>query len=238
MITRPAVSLDVAALFVATIERRRLPLAALFTATGASLLGRQIATIAIPWAIYAATGSLAQSGLAATCLIFPWLLTDPTGNAFVDRLGHKSASIAAGIAGSTIVATIPLLGLAARLPVTTMLVVAVLFAVITALGSASRHALMPEAAELAGRSAERAGGAFQAGARAAIVIGTLLAGLGITQLEQDATLGIAAALIAIAAAADVLLVPPVSPLPSPGRSLCSLQTAPSSHRPAGTLERS
>ena len=79
MLTTPVVSLDVAARFAATIERRRLPLGALFTTRGASLLGRQIATIAIPWAIYSSTDSLAQTGLTATCLIFPWLLTEPTG---------------------------------------------------------------------------------------------------------------------------------------------------------------
>lgn len=237
MITTPAVSLDVAARFVATIERRRLPLAALFTATGASLLGRQVATIAIPWALYSSTGSLAQAGLMATCLIFPWLLTDPSGNAFAARIGHKPASIAAGIVGSATVAAIPLLDLAANLPLATMLLVVVIFAVITALGSASRHAMLPEAADLAGRSIDQAGGALQAGARVVLVIGSLLAGLGITQLGQDATLGLAAALIAIATAADALLVPPASPVLSPGRPRIVIPSATSTQRPAGTLDQ-
>lgn len=237
MITTPAVSLDVAARFVATIERRLLPLVALLTATGASLLGRQLATITIPWAIYATTGSLAQAGLMATCLIFPWLLTDPSANAFAARIGHKPASIAAGILGGATVAAIPLLDLATRLPFATMLLVLVLFAVITALGSASRHAMLPEAADLAGRSPERTGSALQVVARIAIVIGSLLAVLGITQLGQEATLGIAAALIAIAAAADTLLVPPASPASAPGRPRVLISPTSSSHRPAGTLDQ-
>ena len=236
MITSHSVSLEAAARFVATIERRRFPLAALFTATGASLLGRQVATIAIPWALYSSTGSLAQAGLMATCLIFPWLLTDPSGYAFAARIGHKPASIAAGIVGGATVAVIPLLDLSASLPLATMLLVVMLFAVITALGSASRHALLPEAADLAGRSAERAGGVLQVVARVAIVVGSLLAVLGITLLGQDATLMIAAALIAIAAATDTLLVLPASSVSSLMRPRVLLPSTSSSQRPAGTLD--
>jgi hypothetical protein len=118
-----------------------------------------------------------------------------------------------------------------------MLLVVVLFAAVTALGSASRHALLPEAADLAGRSAERAGGALRAVALVAIVGGSLLAGLGIMQLGQDAALGIAASLIAIAAAADTLLVPPASPVSPPGRPRVLLPSTPSSQRPAGTLDQ-
>jgi MFS family permease len=233
----PAVSLEVAARFVATIERRRLPLAALFTATGASLLGRQIATIAIPWAVYATTCSLPQTGLTATCLIFPWLLTNPTGNAFAARIGHKPASIAAGIVGGITVAAMPLLNLVSEIPLATMLLVVVLFASFTALGSASRHALMPEAADQAGSSTEQVGSALHAVARVAIVVGSVLAGLGIRQIGLNPTLGIAAAFIALAAAADVLLVSPAYPTPSLGRSRFMIPSAISSQRPAGTPDQ-
>lgn len=237
MIDTPAVSFDIAARFVATIERRRLPLAALFTATGASLLGRQIATVAIPWATYVSTGSLAQTGLTATCLVFPWLLTDPTGNAIATRIGHKPASIATAILGSVMVAAIPLLDLTARLPLASQLLFGVLFAYITALGSVSRHALMPEAADLAGGSSGRVGGAIRTGARVAIAVGALLAVLGITQLGQDRTLGIAAVLIAVAAAADLFLVSPATPVPLAGRTRTAIPSAPSRQRPAGTLDQ-
>lgn len=237
MINPPAVSLDVAARFASTIERRRLPLAALFIGTGASLVGRQLATIAAPWAIYSATGSLAQAGLTATCLIFPWLLTDPKGTAFAARIGHKPASVVAGILGATTVTAIPLFDLTERLPLATMLLVLVLFAALTALGSTSRHALMPEAANLAGQSIERVGGAIQTVARLAIVGGSLLAGVGITQLGQNAPLGIAASLIAIAAAADALLLPPTSPISTPGRHRHVISSTASTQRPARTLDQ-
>lgn len=234
MLTTPVVSLDVAARFAATIERRRLPLGALFTTRGASLLGRQIATIAIPWAIYSSTDSLAQAGLTGACLIFPWLLTSPTGTDFGARIGHKPASIAAGLVGGATIAAISLLDLAGRLPLATMLLVVVLFAVITALGSASRHTLLPEAAGLAGHAADQVGGALQTVAWAAIVVGSLLAGLGITQLGQDATLGIAAVLIAIAAAADTLVVLSATPVSSSGRLRRVIPAAASTQRPTGT----
>ncbi len=237
MTATPAVSLEVAARFVATIERRRLPLAALFTATGVSLLGRQIATISIPWAVYTATGSLSQTGLTATCLIFPWLLTDPTGNTFAAQIGHKPASIAAGIVGGITVAAMSLLNLVSEIPLATMLLVAVLFASFTAMGSASRHALMPEAAEQAGSSTERVGSALQTVARLGIVVGSILAGLGIRQIGPDPTLGIAAAFIALAAAADVLLVSPAYPTPSLERSRFVIPSAISTQHQAGTPDQ-
>lgn len=238
MIDTPAVPFDVAARFVATIERRRIPLAALFTAIGASLLGRQVATVAIPWATYVATGSLAQTGLTATCLVFPWLLTDPTGNAVATRIGHKPASIAASILGSVMIAAIPLLDLAARLPLASLLLFSVVFAYITALGSVSRHALMPEAADLAGGSPGRASGAMRIAARMTITAGSLLAVLGITQIGQDRTLGIAATLIAIAAAADLLLVSPNTTVLTAARRCTAILSATSTQRSAGTLDRS
>jgi hypothetical protein len=239
VIDTPAVSLDLAARFVATIERRRLPLAAMVTATGASLLGRQLATVAIPAAVYTATGSAIQTGLTATCLFFPWLLTDPEGSALSSRIGPKHTNIVAGVLGAAALAAIPVFHLPAGLPLSSLLLLAVVFAWITAIGSVARHSMMPETAVLAGSPVNLAGRAMRATSHAAIVTGTLLALLLIAQFGEARTLTVAAVLIASATAADVLLAAPTMPDRSRGRAPRPRLSAPSTQPTlptAGTLD--
>lgn len=188
----------------------RLPLGALLAANAVSLLGNELATLAIPWFVLQTTGSAAKTGLTAAMTVLPVLLGGVFGGTLVDRLGHKRVSIVADLASGATVALIPLLHSTVGLPFALLLALVFLGALLDVPGAAARLSLAPELAVSGAVSLERANAAQQAIGRATQLGGPLLAGLLVAALGPGTALLLDAASFAVSAAAVAGALPAAS----------------------------
>lgn len=80
-------------------------------ANAISLVGNQLALLALPWFVLQTTGSPARVGLTGATEAAGIILSAFFGGALVDRTGFRRSSIIADLAGGAAIALIPLLDL-------------------------------------------------------------------------------------------------------------------------------
>ncbi len=190
-----------------SIAPRRAPIYGLFTATGISLVGSQLTVIAIPWFVLTTTGSPAKTGLTAFAEALAAILAAFFGGTFVDRLGHKRASVVADLASGAIVALVPLLYATAGLTFWQLLPLVFLRSFFDTPGNTARAALRPDATTMANMPPERVNGGMQAIQRGAGLVGAPLAGVLIALLGTSQVLWLDAGSFAISAAIVGVLLP-------------------------------
>jgi MFS family permease len=201
---------DSVALLDSPVEgRRRAPIVALLTGNAVSLVGNQLAGLAIPWFVLQTTGSAAKTGLVAAFTLLPTAAAMLFGGALADRLGHRRTSVVSDLLSAGTVAAVPLLSQTVGLPFPLLLALAFLGAVFDAPGSTARSALIPEAAALARTPLERANGVAQAFQSLAGLVGPLLAGGLIALIGASNVLWLDAASFLVSAVAIGVLVPDV-----------------------------
>jgi MFS family permease len=192
-------------------QSSRRPLLALFFADAVSMTGNVMAMTAIPWFVLQTTGSAAKTGLTGFFGFLPIVLANLFGGTLVDRLGHKKASVVADLASGATVVLIPLLHLTGGLTFPVLLALVFLGALLDAPGATARSALLPEAAQLAGWTLERASGTTAAVERGSRLAGAPLAGLLIAIFGATNVLWIDAATFFVSALAVVMAVPRIAP---------------------------
>jgi MFS family permease len=188
-------------------RRTRLPILALFTANAISMTGNVLTLVAVPWFVLETTGSAALTGLVAFFTTLPAVIASFFGGAVVDRLGYRRMSVVSDIASGASVAAIPLLHATIGLELWMLLTLVFAGALLDGPGSTARSALVPDLAELAGMSLERASGTSQAINRGASLLGAPLAGLLIAFLGASNVLWIDAVSFAASALVVRVLVP-------------------------------
>ncbi len=192
---------------MAAARRERAPLIALLGANALSMVGNQLAAVAIPWYVLVTTGSAVRTGLVGFASIAATILATFFGGALVDRLGLKRASIGADLASGLAVALIPILSLTVGLAFWQLLALVFLGALLDGPGTTARSALLPDLAEAGGLRLERASAATQIVERSSRLIGAPLAGLLIALIGPERVLWLDAATFAVSAAAVAVAVP-------------------------------
>jgi MFS family permease len=195
--------------------RRRAPLIALLAANAISMAGNIMALIALPWFVLQTTGSPAQAGITGFSLTAATVVAAFFGGAVVDRLGFRRASVIADVASGVTTALIPLLYATIGLDYWVLLVLVFAGSLLDAPGTTAREALLPELADMAGLSVERAGAALQVVDRGARMVGAPLAGVLIAWVGPSQVLWFNAATFAVSALLVYLLVPILAAPPAP-----------------------
>jgi MFS family permease len=188
-------------------DRRRGPLFALFAANAISMSGNVAALVAIPWFVLETTGSASRTGIVAAAGIVPIIVSGFIGGALVDRLGYRRMSIVADLASSAAVAAIPLLYMTIGLEFWQLVVLVFLGGLLDAPGVTARASILPDAAEEAGWTLERASGAAAVVERASRLVGAPAAGVLIAIVGATSVLWIDAASFLVSAAVIVIGVP-------------------------------
>lgn len=172
-----------------TVKRnmKGVPLFALLTANGISVVGNVLAALAIPWFVLQTTGSAAQMGLTACVEVVANLVAGVFGGTLVDRVGQKRISVLADLASGFAIALVPLLYYTVGLAFWQLLVLVFCASLCNAPGATALTVLLPDVADLAGMPFERASSILQAIQRAAGLVGAPAAGalivvLGTTRL--------------------------------------------------------
>ncbi len=159
------------------VQRRRLPLFALFAASAISYVGDYFTLIAIPWFVLSTTGSVTKTGITAFFSTVPMVLSAFFGSAVVDKLGYKRTSVISDIASAISIALIPLLYSTVGLAFWQLLVLVFLGGLLKSPGATARSAIMPELAEAAQMHIERANAINDGVNRVSSLVGGPLAGV-------------------------------------------------------------
>jgi MFS family permease len=182
------------------MKRSTVPLLGLLAANVLSMTGNVAALVAIPWYVLQTTGSASKTGLSAFFNFLPVALAGFLGGTVVDRFGFKRTSVIADAASGLSIASIPLLHATIGLEYWQLLLLVFLGALLDTPGTTARAALIPEAAELADVSLERATSLADAVNRLSTLVGGPLAGLLIALFGASNVLWVDAATFALSAA--------------------------------------
>ncbi len=155
----------------------RVPIVTLLASNALSISGNVMTQVAVPWFVLQATGSPARTGVAGFFQFLPVVIAGFLGGTLVDRLGYRRTSVISDLASGATVAAIPLLYATVGLEFWQLLALVFLGALLDSPGETARSALIPEAAERAGWSLERASGANAVVERGARLAGAPLAGI-------------------------------------------------------------
>jgi MFS family permease len=190
--------------------RSRAPLAALLAANAVSMTGNALTRVAVPWFVLSTGGSAAQVGLTLFFETLPLFFGSFFGGVLVDVLGHKRSSVVTDMTSGATLALVPLFHALSALPFGLLLGLVFLGALLDAPGTAARQALLPEAAEGAGASLERANAAYQTVLRLSALVGPVVGGALVAVVGATGVLLVDAATFALSAGVIGALVPGTS----------------------------
>lgn len=189
-----------------TTDRR--PFAGLLAANAVSITGNVLTVLAIPWFVLQTTGSAAKTGIAAAASSLPIMLSAAFSGTFADRIGHRRASIVSDLASAAIVGLVPLLHATVGLAFWQLLCLVFLRSMFATPGETARGALLPDLADRAGTSLERAMSGYDAMSRGARMVGAPVAGVLIAAFGAPNLLVIDAVTFAGSALIVAVFVPP------------------------------
>ncbi|MGB7339250.1 MAG: MFS transporter [Phototrophicaceae bacterium] len=179
--------------------KNRLPLYALYGTSLVSATGDVMAAVAVPWFVLQTTGSAALMGVAAFFSVLPIIIAMLFGGTLVDRIGYKQVSVFADFASGVTILIIPILHLTIGIQFWQLVLLVFLGNLLDAPGRSARQAMIPELAEVAEVSLERATGLANAFSRATSMLGAPLAGILIAFTSAPIVLMINAATFLVSA---------------------------------------
>ncbi len=190
-----------------TALRDRLPLYTVFATLFLSVTGNVLASIAVPWFVLRTTGSAAQTGITAFFSLAPLVIATFFGGTIVDRYGYKRVSIVADVASGVTILLIPLLYTLGVLAFWQLLVLVFLGTLLDTPGYSARSAMIPELAEAAGMSLDRATSIGSVLRRGTGLIGGLGAGVLVATIGEVNLLWLDGATFFVSAVGVWLFVP-------------------------------
>ena len=140
------------------------------TATG-------ITMVAFPWLVLQTPGDATSMATIAAAASVPLLLSLLFTGSLVDRFGRRPVSVVSDVFSMVSVALVPILAATVGLGFGLLLAVAALGAVFDAAGITARQTMLPEAAQTAGLTLERANGIHEGAYGFAFLVGPAIGGL-------------------------------------------------------------
>ncbi len=176
-------------------NRSRGPALRILFATLMATTGDGVSIVAFPWLVLEREGSAGQASVVASATMLPLLFSTLVAGIAVDYLGRRRMSIVADALSGTAVAGVPLVAWlfgTAAVNVAVLAVLAALAAAFDPAGITARQSMLPEAAERAGWSLDRANGTYEAILNLAFILGPGIGGLMIGTVGGIATMWITA----------------------------------------------
>jgi len=172
-----------------------------------SLIGNQLTSVVLPWLVLTSLGTTFDAGLVGAGVVLPGVIGAVAGGVITDRLGSRETSVIADLASAVAIGAIPIVAFTIGLSVPLLATLAFAGALLDAPGATARQVLLPDLADRAGMTRERANGLFQSIDNASLLIGPLLAGVAIVALGPVNALWIDAGSFLFAAVLVAALVP-------------------------------
>jgi MFS family permease len=140
---------------------RLTPVILLEAANLASGVGNAIVMLTIPWLVLERTGSASSAGLIAALSALPAIVVAPLVGWLVDRFGRRQVSVVSDILSALAVASIPVVAMLGPLDFPMIVALAVIGATFDPAGYTARRAILPDAAEAAGRPVDPLNGVHE-----------------------------------------------------------------------------
>lgn len=157
--------------------RRRRPFVTLLTANTISYLGSVLTIVALPWFVLVTTGSAARTGLTGAVQVTAFVVSGILGGSIVDRVGFRRASVVSDLLSAAPLAAIPALYHTVGLSFSSLLVLVFLAEAFSQPGATARESLLPNVADQAHLTRERANAVYHAVPRFAQLVGPAVAGV-------------------------------------------------------------
>ncbi|GAB7068963.1 MFS transporter [Mycobacterium hodleri] len=167
------------------ITTTRRPLFLIFFAALTAGAGNGISLVAFPWLVLQRNGSAVDASIVAMAGTLPLLVATLMAGAAVDYLGRRRVSMISDGLSAVSVAAVPVIALtfdADAVNVTVLAALAALGAFFDPAGMTARETMLPEAADRAGWTLDRANGVYEAVFNLAYIVGPGVGGLLITTL--------------------------------------------------------
>jgi len=180
-------------------------------ASGVSIAGTRVATIALPWLVYSETRSAAFAGLVLTAEMTPYVASKALGGPLVDRYGPRRISVVGDLFSGAFLVLIPILyaagqlSLPDRLPL--LLALVALAGAVRGPGDGARNAMIPGVAETVGMPVERITGIDSTIDRASGLVGAGVGGLLVSAFGAAQTVTVTAAASFLSAIVVAAVVP-------------------------------
>lgn len=183
----------------------RTPFVLLLAGNVLSGAGNGVAMVVLPWLVLDLTGSASMAGLVATATLLPVLVSSLVVGTIVDMVGRRRVALLADALSGLSVAGIPLLALLGHLDVTSLVLLAIVGAVLDPAGYTARKAMLPGSATRAGLAWERANGVYEAVFGVAYILGPGLGGLLIGLVGPESALWATAGAFGLAVVSTAFL---------------------------------
>jgi MFS family permease len=180
------------------------PFVVLEAATVLSGTAAGITMVAFPWLVLQTTGDAAAAATIAAVTAIPLLLSMLVTGSVVDMIGRRRVAVASDLLSMGAVALVPVLAHTVGLGFGLLLAVAALSSMFDPAGLTARQSMLPECAQAAGISLERANGIHEGSYGFAFLLGPGIGGLLIALVGATTTFwatsvafGLSALLIAL-----------------------------------------
>ncbi|TQR85893.1 MFS transporter [Mycobacterium hodleri] len=190
------------------INTTRRPLLLIFFAALTAGAGNGISLVAFPWLVLQRNGSAVDASIVAMAGTLPLLVATLMAGAAVDYLGRRRVSMISDALSAVSVAAVPVIALtfgADAINVTVLAALAALGAFFDPAGMTARETMLPEAAERAGWTLDRANGVYEAVFNLAYIVGPGVGGLLITTLGGVDTMWVTAGAFVLSISAVAVL---------------------------------
>lgn len=184
----------------------RRSFAALLATGAVSGAGSRMTAVALPWFVYATTGSATRMGVVAFAEMTPYVLAKALGGPLVDRLGPRRVSVVADLVSALAVAAVPFLYAGHHLGFGLLLGLVGVAGLAAAMANTAKEVLLPAA--VGGTPDERSAGLYEGADRLSSLVGAPAGAALIVALHgASPVLYVDAASFLFAAAAVAVLVP-------------------------------
>jgi MFS family permease len=175
----------------------------LFAADITSALGNRISMVAVPWLVLVTTHDPARMGLATAAELVPYLLSGMLAAPLADRVGLRTASIAADAGSALAMAAI-----AATSGITfpTLAGLMAVSGTLRGMGDRAKHVLLRPLAEAAGLRMVRVASVYEGLSRTAMLVGAPVGGLLVFWFSPQGAIWVDAATFAACGALVATLV--------------------------------
>jgi MFS family permease len=147
----------------------RTRFAALLVTTAVSGTGSRMTGVALPWFVFATTGSATRMGVVAFAEMTPYVLAKALGGPLIDRLGPRRVSVCADAVAMAAVAAVPFLYTRHHLGFGLLLALVAVAGLAMSMENTAKEVLLPAA--VGGTPDERTAGVYEGANRLSSLIG-------------------------------------------------------------------
>lgn len=158
-----------------SVRKSRVPFVLLELSSAFGLLSGAMVFITYPWLTLQTTGSSASAGLVVALTSVPGLLLSPIAGSIIDKIGRRRSVYLGEIMNFLTAFILPITALLMHVDLTVLIIIGIIRSFLVFGGPSARKALVPDVAERAGMTLERANSLHESIAGAGFAAGPALA---------------------------------------------------------------